>query len=66
LKGDFTFDEFILVSEVMIWHVLISITQVVGAAEDHIPSLPSKAGIEIISYSKLLDQVECIILLCWN
>jgi len=29
---------------------------VVGAAEDHIPSLPSKAGIEIISYSKLLDQ----------
>lgn len=32
-------------------------TQVVGGIDDQMPSLPSTTGVEVVSYSKLLNQV---------
>lgn len=32
--------------------------QVVGGVDDQIPSLPSTAGVEIVSYAKLISQVS--------
>lgn len=42
------------ISSILTMHL----SQVVGGMDEHLPSLPQAAGVKLISYSKLLNQVK--------
>jgi len=40
--------------------------QVVGGMDDQIPSVPSSTGVQIVTYSKLLNQVILLLSVSTN